>query len=112
MIQCRFAKYGCIFDVNGYGRKMFSVDVILSRLKISNTLFDLRNVGSFKKDDIGVGTGLVGAPACGDVMKLQVKCIVICNVFPGVHNKFRAVQCILNAVKYTFHAVCVYYMLV
>src|SRR5512134_2894906 len=32
-----------------------------------------RNVGSFAKDDSGVGTGLVGAPACGDVMKLQIK---------------------------------------
>ena len=32
-----------------------------------------RNVGSFKKGEEGVGTGLVGAPACGDVMKLQVK---------------------------------------
>ena len=29
-----------------------------------------RNVGSFKKSEEGVGTGLVGAPACGDVMKL------------------------------------------
>jgi nitrogen fixation NifU-like protein len=32
-----------------------------------------RNVGSFAKDDAGVGTGMVGAPACGDVMKLQIK---------------------------------------
>lgn len=32
-----------------------------------------RNVGSFDKDDPNVGTGLVGAPACGDVMKLQIK---------------------------------------
>ena len=32
-----------------------------------------RNVGSFDKDDKTVGTGLVGAPACGDVMKLQIK---------------------------------------
>ncbi|XP_062510362.1 iron-sulfur cluster assembly scaffold protein IscU-like [Corticium candelabrum] len=32
-----------------------------------------RNVGSFDKDDKNVGTGLVGAPACGDVMKLQIK---------------------------------------
>jgi len=32
-----------------------------------------RNVGSFKKDEKNIGTGLVGAPACGDVMKLQVK---------------------------------------
>ncbi|KAG4970596.1 hypothetical protein AAZX31_13G129700 [Glycine max] len=32
-----------------------------------------RNVGSFDKNDPTVGTGLVGAPACGDVMKLQIK---------------------------------------
>jgi nitrogen fixation NifU-like protein len=32
-----------------------------------------RNVGSFDKGDDGVGTGMVGAPACGDVMKLQIK---------------------------------------
>jgi nitrogen fixation NifU-like protein len=32
-----------------------------------------RNVGSFDKSDPNVGTGLVGAPACGDVMKLQIK---------------------------------------
>jgi len=32
-----------------------------------------RNVGSFRKDDAAVGTGMVGAPACGDVMKLQIR---------------------------------------
>ena len=32
-----------------------------------------RNVGSFDKEDTDVGTGMVGAPACGDVMKLQIK---------------------------------------
>ena len=32
-----------------------------------------RNVGAFAKDDLTVGTGMVGAPACGDVMKLQIK---------------------------------------
>jgi len=32
-----------------------------------------RNVGSMDKDDLGVGTGMVGAPACGDVMRLQIK---------------------------------------
>jgi nitrogen fixation NifU-like protein len=32
-----------------------------------------RNVGSFGKDEADIGTGLVGAPACGDVMKLQIK---------------------------------------
>ena len=33
-----------------------------------------RNVGSFDKNDEHVGTGIVGAPECGDVMKLQIKC--------------------------------------
>jgi nitrogen fixation protein NifU and related proteins len=32
-----------------------------------------RNVGSFGKSEAGVGTGMVGAPACGDVMKLQIR---------------------------------------
>jgi nitrogen fixation protein NifU and related proteins len=32
-----------------------------------------RNVGAFQADDADVGTGMVGAPACGDVMKLQIK---------------------------------------
>ena len=32
-----------------------------------------RNVGSFNKADVQIGTGMVGAPACGDVMKLQIK---------------------------------------
>jgi nitrogen fixation NifU-like protein len=32
-----------------------------------------RNVGNFDKDDQSVGTGMVGAPACGDVMRLQIK---------------------------------------
>ena len=37
-----------------------------------------RNVGSLDKNDPSVGTGVVGAPACGDVMKLQIK---VCNSF-------------------------------
>ena len=32
-----------------------------------------RNVGNFSKDDLDVGTGMVGAPSCGDVMRLQIK---------------------------------------
>ena len=32
-----------------------------------------RNVGSFPKDQLNIGTGMVGAPACGDVMRLQVQ---------------------------------------
>lgn len=38
-----------------------------------------RNVGSLDKNDRNVGTGLVGAPACGDVMKLQVSELLACR---------------------------------
>jgi len=41
--------------------------------KLMNHYENPQNVGSFDKDDDSVGTGLVGAPACGDVMKLQIK---------------------------------------
>ena len=41
--------------------------------KVVNHYENPRNVGSFDKNDPKVGTGLVGAPACGDVMKLQIK---------------------------------------
>lgn len=42
-----------------------------------------RNVGSFQKGDANVGTGLVGAPACGDVMKLQIKVLAQHPRAPG-----------------------------
>ena len=50
-----------------------------------------RNVGSLPKDDANVGTGLVGAPECGDVMKLQIKV----NVETGVIEdaKFKTFGC-------------------
>ena len=50
-----------------------------------------RNVGSFSKDTPGVGTGLVGAPECGDVMKLQIKV----NLETGVIEdaKFKTFGC-------------------
>ena len=41
--------------------------------KVINHYEKPRNVGSLDKDDESVGTGIVGAPACGDVMKLQIK---------------------------------------
>merc|ERR1719245_2594304 len=48
------------------------------------------NVGSLDKDDPTVGTGLVGAPACGDVMKLQIKVDDAGNV---VDAKFKTFGC-------------------
>ena len=42
-------------------------------IKVIDHYENPRNVGSFAKEDDGVGTGMVGAPACGDVMKLQIK---------------------------------------
>jgi len=41
--------------------------------KVVDHFSNPRNIGSFKKDDADVGTGMVGAPECGDVMKLQIK---------------------------------------
>ena len=48
-----------------------------------------RNIGSFEKNDKDVGTGLVGAPACGDVMKLSIK--VKNNII--IDSKFKTFGC-------------------
>ncbi|HJZ87950.1 MAG TPA: Fe-S cluster assembly scaffold IscU [Polyangia bacterium] len=50
-----------------------------------------RNVGSLPKEDEGVGTGLVGAPACGDVMKLQIKVNLETDVIEDA--KFKTFGC-------------------
>ena len=50
-----------------------------------------RNVGSFSKDDLDVGTGMVGAPACGDVMKLQIKVDKLTGVITDA--KFKTYGC-------------------
>ena len=49
-----------------------------------------RNVGSFSKNEKNVGTGLVGAPACGDVMKLQIKVDEAGNI---IDSKFKTFGC-------------------
>lgn len=50
-----------------------------------------RNVGSFAKDEEYVGTGMVGAPACGDVMKLQIKVNPLTGVIEDA--KFKTYGC-------------------
>jgi nitrogen fixation NifU-like protein len=50
-----------------------------------------RNVGSFNKDDTDIGTGMVGAPACGDVMKLQIKVDKLTGVITDA--KFKTYGC-------------------
>lgn len=50
-----------------------------------------RNVGSFDKSDPTVGTGLTGAPACGDVMKLQIKVDPITGIIQDA--KFKTYGC-------------------
>ena len=47
--------------------------MLLSCFQVVDHYENPRNVGSLDKNDQNVGTGLVGAPACGDVMKLQVR---------------------------------------
>ena len=49
-----------------------------------------RNVGSFDKSDTSVGTGMVGAPACGDVMKLQIRVDDNGNI---IESKFKTFGC-------------------
>lgn len=58
------------------GQTQFQLQGSLTRLyheRVVDHYDNPRNVGSFDKNDPDVGTGLVGAPACGDVMKLQIK---------------------------------------
>ena len=50
-----------------------------------------RNVGSFDKNDEAVGTGMVGAPACGDVMKLQIRVNPVTGVIEDA--KFKTYGC-------------------
>ncbi|EDW15568.1 iron-sulfur cluster assembly scaffold protein IscU [Drosophila mojavensis] len=54
-------------------RRVQSVPIALYHENVVEHYENPRNVGSLDKKDIRVGTGLVGAPACGDVMKLQIK---------------------------------------
>lgn len=51
-----------------------------------------KNVGSFSKDEKNIGTGLVGAPSCGDVMKLQIKVNPETNTIEDV--KFKTFGCL------------------
>ncbi|KAK4350522.1 hypothetical protein RND71_029835 [Anisodus tanguticus] len=60
----------------GLGQRLPVTRGVLPRLyheRVVDHYNNPRNVGSFDKNDPTVGTGLVGAPACGDVMKLQIK---------------------------------------
>jgi hypothetical protein len=50
-----------------------SLKIFLAFIQVIDHYENPRNVGSLDKNDRHVGTGLVGAPACGDVMKLQIK---------------------------------------
>ena len=63
---------------------MFKLIKTFTRTKYSKILIDHyekpRNIGSFDKTLQNIGTGLVGAPACGDVMKLQIKVNIETNI--------------------------------
>ncbi|KAF8408254.1 hypothetical protein HHK36_007402 [Tetracentron sinense] len=62
-------------SVLGLGRQKHQAQALvrLYHERVVDHYNNPRNVGSFDKNDPNVGTGLVGAPACGDVMKLQIK---------------------------------------
>ncbi|KAF4522740.1 hypothetical protein B566_EDAN009285 [Ephemera danica] len=61
------------FAVNLVKGKSISTPVVFYHPNVLDHYENPRNVGSLDKNDQHVGTGLVGAPACGDVMKLQIK---------------------------------------
>lgn len=54
-----------------------------------------RNVGTLDKNDPNVGTGIVGSPACGDVMKLQIKV----NPFTDVNHELRDEFATINRIR-------------
>jgi nitrogen fixation NifU-like protein len=63
--------------------------------KFENTLNNPQafKVGRFDPSEVGVGTGMVGAPACGDVMKLQIKCEPQGNTHIIKDVKFKTYGC-------------------
>ena len=60
-----------------------------------------RNVGSFGKEEKGVATGMVGAPACGDVMKLQIRVGKLRELSPLWEMIKDGVD--LNSIQWTAH---------
>ena len=79
-----------------YTHNFYTFNIIKQiRNKYSETLIKHfekpKNVGSFKKNEINIGTGLVGAPACGDVMKLQIKVDPRTNII--IDAKFKTFGC-------------------
>ena len=54
-------------------KRLFAITKRCYHKKVIDHFEKPRNIGSLNKSDLNVGTGLVGAPACGDVMKLQIK---------------------------------------
>ncbi|MDC3379740.1 iron-sulfur cluster assembly scaffold protein, partial [Gammaproteobacteria bacterium] len=63
--------------------------------KFENTINEpaKHNVGRFNPKDMDIGTGMVGAPACGDVMKLQIKCEQQGNTHVIKDVKFKTYGC-------------------
>ena len=68
----------------------FLTHEIAPTLQVVDHYENPQNVGSLDKSDANVGTGLVGAPACGDVMKLQIRCDGDGNI---VEAKFKTFGC-------------------
>src|SRR6202012_879630 len=73
------------------GRKIWGAQVMAYRDKVVEHYNNPRNVGSLPKEDPNVGTGLVGAPECGDVMKLQMRINPDTNVIEEA--KFKTFGC-------------------
>ena len=71
-----------------------------------------RNVGTFDKEDTTVGTGMVGAPACGDVMNLQIKVNndgVKDQLFVRGHDKFSPIR-LFKFVKVSYNLLLIKFL--
>lgn len=87
-------RFGVVPAVFGTSLPSSSVPLSLSKRSYHENIVEHyenpRNVGSLDKNELSVGTGLVGAPACGDVMKLQIKVDDDGNI---VESKFKTFGC-------------------
>ena len=73
MLAARSARHAVVRSVRRIGGGVGAMPVRSYHESVVDHFENPRNVGSLDKNDDAVGTALVGAPACGDVMKLQVR---------------------------------------
>ncbi len=71
--------------INKFFKRLKYTDILINHFE------NPKNVGCFNKNDLNIGTAIVGAPACGDVMKLQIKVCPKTNIIKDA--KFKTFGC-------------------